>query len=238
MARSDRRALALLALAAALGAPSVAGAGAPDPTGDVLFASPWRESVAKVLAAMRPAAAPPAAGASVFGTADDGDVAAARIKVRASISSQPKVNLSLPLARLSGGAGGIELSGQARSPRAGLTATALAERTLWSAGAEAWHDIGPVTAYAGTAIAREWDAFEGPHRTRNTYGGIEWEGAGLWGLEHGTWRSALEGRDERETRLSWRHRIARGWSAGVEATEIRGDGWRDRRIGLALRGAL
>mgnify|MGYP000964848856 CR=1 FL=1 len=168
----------------------------------------------------------------------DGDVAAARIKVRASISSQPKVNLSLPLARLSGGAGGIELSGQARSPRAGLTATALAERTLWSAGAEAWHDIGPVTAYAGTAIAREWDAFEGPHRTRNTYGGIEWEGAGLWGLEHGTWRSALEGRDERETRLSWRHRIARGWSAGVEATEIRGDGWRDRRIGLALRGAL
>lgn len=240
MARSDRFAIATLALAAALAAPPAVRAGPPDPTGDVLFSvhSPWREAVARALASMRPVSPAAATSSSVIAAYGDDAPELSRIKVRASTSVQPKVNLALPLARLSGGEGGIDLSGQARRPRAGLAAPASAERTLWNASLEAWHDIGPVTAYAGTGLAREWNAFDGAHRVKNAYAGVEWEAAGLWGLELGRYRAPWADGDESETRLSWRQRIARGWSAGIEATELRGEGWRDRRVGLSVRGTL
>ncbi|MBK7657746.1 MAG: hypothetical protein IPJ28_00765 [Betaproteobacteria bacterium] len=232
--------IATLTLAAALAAPAAglaSEAPLPGPAAGWGMSEAWRESIARSLGALRAESANgvPRLSADLPDSFDD----ERRVRVRASASFSPRIAMSLPAWVAADGGAGIDLSAQARRPRAGQHANGIADRTLWSTSAEGWHDAGPFTAYAGAGTGRSSDTFDPGRLERNAYAGLELDGlGGVWRLESGWVRGDPIFGTEREMRLAWRGAIARGWSLGLEASLVTAPGWIDRAAFVSLRGKL
>ena len=131
--------IATLTLAAALAAPAAglaSEAPLPGPAAGWGMSEAWRESIARSLGALRAESANgvPRLSAELPDSFDD----ERRIRVRASSSFSPRIAMSLPAWVAADGGAGIDLSAQARRPRAGQHANGIADRTLWSTSAEGW----------------------------------------------------------------------------------------------------
>jgi hypothetical protein len=153
----------------------------------------------------------------------------------------PRVLVTMPAYVSPDGFGGVDLTGQARRPRAGRFDKGLADRTLWGASVEAWREEGPVTAYAGagTGTGDTGDSLAPARRERNAYAGLEvLTGNGMWFAESAWTQGGILGGTERDTRIGWRGSLARGWSLGIEANALRSHDFSHRSIALSLRGAL
>lgn len=232
--------IATLSLAVALAAPAAGlatEAPLPGPTAGWGLSDAWRESIARILGAVRAESATgvPRLSAESPDAFDD----ERRVRVRASSSFSPRIAMSLPAWVAGDGNSGIDLSAQSRRPRPGLHASGIPDRTLWSTSAEAWHDAGPFTAYAGAGTGLSSDYLAPGRLERTTYAGLELDGlGGVWRLESGWVRGDPLFGTERDTRLAWRGAVARGWSLGVEASLVTAPGWADRAAFVSLRGKL
>ena len=232
--------IATLTLMVAFAAPAAglaSEAPLPGPTVGWGLSDAWRESIARILGAQRaePANGVPRLSADLPDSFDD----ERRIRVRASSSFSPRIAMSLPAWEAADGSAGIDLSAQSRRPRPGMHSSGIPDRTLWSTSAEAWHDAGPFTAYAGAGTGRSSDTQDPGRLERNAYAGLEVDGlGGVWRLESGWLRGDPLFGTERDTRLAWRGAIARGWSLGLEASLVTAPGWTDRAAFVSLRGKL
>lgn len=232
--------IATLTLTVALAAPAAglaSEAPLPGPTVGWGLSEAWRESISRILGAVRAESAPgvPRLSAETPDAFDD----ERRVRVRASSSFSPRVAMTLPAWVAADGSAGIDVSAQSRRPRPGQHANGIADRTLWSTSAEAWHDAGPFTAYAGAGTGRGRDSLDAGRLERNAYAGLELDGlGGVWRLESGWVRGDPLFGTEREMRLAWRGAIARGWSLGVETSLVSAPGWTDRAAVVSLRGKL
>lgn len=229
-----------LTLAIALAAPASGFASEallPGPSAGWGLPQAWRESLARALGAERAddRAALASASLPLLEIADEGR----RVRVRASSSHSPRVLMTLPAWVAGDGRSGLDIAGATRRPRTGLHANGIPDRTLWSVSAEAWRDLGPLTAYGGAGTGRSSDWQDPARLERSAYAGLEFDGfAGTWRIESGWLKGDPALGTERDVRIGWRGPVAPGWSLGVEAGALQAPGFTDRSVTVSLRGRL